>query len=69
MNRGDRLKTREPSPKTAPRVVIFRGFGALKGQDEYGLSLWQEIAWLESEDTGRVLSLPVAYLEGFEAVR
>ena len=64
--KGCRLTPSDP-PRNV-QTVIFRGFGAVRAQDEYGLPQWREVAFLENETTGDVLPLNVGYLEGFDIV-
>lgn len=63
--RGAKLVQPDAMTKRGAEPVTFRGFGAVKAQDEYGLTQWTEVAFVETLD-GRVLSLNVGYMEGFE---
>lgn len=65
LSRGARLVQPKANSDLAASV-IFRGFGAVEGQDDFGCRQHREVAYVEREDTGQVVKLPVEYLADFE---
>lgn len=56
----------QPKGRGCAASVIFRGFGAVPGEDDAGRPQYREVALVEREDTGAVVKLPVEYLADFE---